>query len=299
MLQQQCFEQIEMSEPDRKPSPREAPFSTQEGLFTCQPSGMRETQIASSDRNSGGEGGGGGSAVCLYNPGRIKLQGVLLDFYVNNVHQQHGRQMGCGFSPPEMRSFAAPAGLNTTWEETSHVCSMLSSCPLSHSTLSNMYTHFFLAFAHTGVQTDRMCAFMFSSVHLKRQQRRALSPSTYFIAGHDSLHVCKNIFAERIFLIAFLIASIRTDAHSHELSPGSLSLSLHHNLCLIKSHHSYFPHDVAICHCSFTWLLCKCPKSSFCLFPYCTVISLQEKRADGSHEALLRIVIIANILIPG
>lgn len=28
-----------------------------------------------------------GLSVCGYNPGCIKLQGVLLDFYVNNVHQ--------------------------------------------------------------------------------------------------------------------------------------------------------------------------------------------------------------------
>lgn len=28
-----------------------------------------------------------GLTVCAYNPGCIKLQGVLLDFYVNNVHQ--------------------------------------------------------------------------------------------------------------------------------------------------------------------------------------------------------------------
>lgn len=28
-----------------------------------------------------------GLAACGYNPRRIKLQGVMLDFYVNNVHQ--------------------------------------------------------------------------------------------------------------------------------------------------------------------------------------------------------------------
>lgn len=79
--------------------------------------------------------------------------------------------------------------------------------------------------------------------------------------------------------------NVHKDAHSHRVSPGSLSLSLHHNICLIKSHQSYFPHDGAVCHCSFSWLLCKCPKTTLCLLSCCNVINLiHEKTPEKSFQ---------------
>lgn len=96
------------------------------------------------------------------------------------------------------------------------------------------------------------------------------------LSSNTACFTAKAILLEDNFSIMFLYPSIRTDAHSHFVCPGSLSLLLHHNLRLIKSHHSYFPYDVAICHWSFSWMLCKCPKPTFCLVRYYDTTSLQE-----------------------
>lgn len=81
------------------------------------------------------------------------------------------------------------------------------------------------------------------------------------------------------FLILLFNLSIRTDAHSRQEHPGSLILSLHHNICLIKSHQTCFPPDVAVCHCGLSWLLRKCPKSALCLLSTCNRIHLSQKKA--------------------
>lgn len=76
--------------------------SMQVKLFTCQPSGMRAQRIGTvkkigkkkwsrdTDSEQGRDGKRGrerGTNGWVYNPGHIKLQGVLLNFYVNNVNR--------------------------------------------------------------------------------------------------------------------------------------------------------------------------------------------------------------------
>lgn len=94
---------------------------------------------------------------------------------------------------------------------------------------------------------------------------------SFFIFFFILCCLSKYVISEKSFPGGLCYMSIRTDANSHGGHTGPLTLPLDHNRCLIKSHHSYFPHDVAVGHSGSGPVLCKCLKirRMFSLRPRC------------------------------